>query len=298
MINWFQNKLSTERQGEVIILGEVLLWGLFPVVTVLSMKNVPTLLALAWSILFAAVFFALILSIKRGWPELKNKEAIRDILFATLILGVLYYVLYFSGLRYTSPGNASLIALTEIFFSFCFFNVWHKEFVTREHIIGAVLMVLGAVIVLYPNIHGVQIGDLLILAAAFIAPLGNYFQRRARKAVASETILFIRSSISMLAIFLLAYFTGTNFADVDLKKVIVFFVINGFILLGLSKFLWIEGIHRIGVMKANAISGFAPLVTLLFSWILLNTAPTKFQLLAFLPMILGMFMLSKNESKK
>ncbi|NTV40677.1 MAG: DMT family transporter [Candidatus Moranbacteria bacterium] len=277
---------------------ESLLWGFFPIMTVLALKNMPTLLTLAWSTLFGAFFFALIITFKKGWQQIKNPNALKDILLSTFLLGVLYYLLFFFGLRYTSPGNASLIALTETFFSFCFFNLWRKEFVTSKHIFGAILMFAGSVIVLYPNIHGFRLGDILILSAGIVAPLGNFFQRRARKSVNSETILFVRSLLSAIVIFILAYFTKTDFSSVDLKKVFVFLVINGFFLLGLSKFLWIEGIYRIGVMKANALNGLAPLVTLLFAWILLKNIPTPFQLLAFVPMFFGILLLSENPERK
>lgn len=297
MKNFF-NKLSKERQGEAIILVEALLWGLFPVVTAISLKGIPTLLALAWSTLFGAIFFALILSWRKEWLQLKNKQAIRDILFSTFLLGVVYYLFFFFGLKHTSPGNAGLIALTEIFFSFCFFNLWHKEAVTSKQIAGAILMVAGAVIVLYPNVREFQIGDILILLAGFIAPLGNYFQRRARKSVSTEAVLFIRSLLSAIAIFAVAYFVRVDFSSVDLKKVFIFLAINGFLLLGFSKFLWVEGIHRIGVMKANALNGIAPLVTLLAAWVLLGNFPTGFQLSAFVPMFFGILLLNANENKE
>ncbi len=290
-----ENKLTQERKGELIILSEGVLWSLFPVVTILSLKTVAPLLSLAWSTLFAAVFFGMVLFFKNGWGELKDKSAIKDILLATLILGVIFYLLFFSGLRYTTAGNASLIGLTEIFFSFLFFNLWHKEYFSKEHIMGAILMLAGATIVLYPNVHNLQIGDLLILSAAFIAPLGNFFQKRARKKVKSEAILFIRSSISALVIFVIAYFTKIDFTTINLDKTFVFLIINGFFLLGLSKLLWVEGIHRISVTKANALNSVTPLLTLLFAWMLLGNIPTKFQLLAFIPMFFGIILLSRNK---
>lgn len=288
-------KLSKERQGEMFIFFESILWALFPIVTILSFKNVPPLVALAWSTLFAAAFFGILLFLKNGWKELKNKEAIGDILLTTFILGIVFYVLFFTGLRYTTAGNASLIGLTEIFFSFLLFNVWHKEYFSFAHIAGAALMLIGAIIIFYPNVHGLQIGDLLILAACFIAPFGNFFQRRARKQVKSEAILFIRSIISAPVIFLLAYFSKANFAAIGFDKSFVLLIVNGFFLLGFSKILWIEGIHRISVTKANALNSLTPLLTLLFAWIILGNIPTKFQLFAFVPMFFGVMLLSKNK---
>ncbi|MFZ2188288.1 MAG: DMT family transporter [Candidatus Moraniibacteriota bacterium] len=288
-------RLERERQGEVIIFSESILWSLFPVITILSLVNISPLLSLAWSTLFAAVFFGIVLSVKNGWKELRNKAAIKDILITTFLLGIVYYGLFFTGLRYTTAGNASLIQLTEIFFSFLFFNIWRKEYFSLAHIAGAILMLAGSIIIFYPSIHGIQIGDLLILLACFISPFGNYFQRRARKQVKSETILFIRSLISAPVIFILAYLTRVNFSELDLGKSFVFLIINGFFLLGLSKILWVEGIHRISVTKASALNSVTPLLTLLFAWILLGNIPTKFQLLAFIPMIFGVILLGTNK---
>jgi drug/metabolite transporter (DMT)-like permease len=64
--------------------------------------------------------------------------------------------------------------------------------------------------------------------------------------------------------------------------------------LGLSKLLWIEGIHRISVTKASALSSMSPLLTLLFAWLLLGNVPSIFQLVSFIPMFFGVLLLSQN----
>lgn len=290
-----QKQISEERKGEFFILTEALLWSLFPVITILSFKGVSPVLSLAWTVLFSALFFGIVLCIKGGWKELGNKKALGDILLATGILGIAYYLLFFWGLKYTSAGNASIIALTEVFFSFLFFNVWRKEYFSPWYGIGAILVLVGAVIVLYPNVHEFRLGDIFILLASFIAPLGNFFQRRARKQVRSEVILFTRSLITALFMFTLAYFLKMDLASIDIKHSFLVLIFNGFFLLGLSKLLWVEGIHRINVAKANALNGITPLLTLLFAWILLGNMPTWFQLISFVPMFLGVLFLSGNE---
>jgi len=240
----------------------------------------------------AALFFAVILSIKKKWHEIRNKEALKNIFWATFFIGVLFYVLYYFGLRYTSAGNASIIALTETFFSYLLFHVWQKNYIPAQHIIGSALMVVGAFIVLYPNASHFQLGDILILGAAFIAPFGNFFQQRARKIVSSESIMFVRSLISTIVIFLLAYMSKASFSYYNFKNSFIFILINGVFMFGFSKILWIEGIHRISVTKSNALSGLSPLITLLFAWIFLRNLPTVWQLFSFIPMFLGLMLLS------
>jgi drug/metabolite transporter (DMT)-like permease len=289
-------KLSKEKEGEFFIFGQAALWALFPVITILSYNKVSPLISLAVSSMFAAVFFAVILSIKKKWHEVKNASAFKDILRATFFIGILYYLFYFLGLRYTSAGNASIIVLTEILFSYLFFNLWKKDPLPLLHIVGAVLMMVGALTVLYPNVHKFQPGDILVLIAAIFPAFGNFFARRARSKVSSETIMFVRSLISGVIIFLIAFIFGNTFSFPDFKASFILLFINGVFLLGLSKVMWIEGIHRISVVKANALGSVGPLLTLLFAWLFLRNIPTPWQLFSFIPMFLGVILLSMNKN--
>ncbi|MFA6106325.1 MAG: DMT family transporter [Patescibacteria group bacterium] len=290
--------LSREKQGETSVLFSTFLWGVFPVITVLSLGSLDPLLSLGVSTFFASIFFACFLTVKRKWRDLKNKNAFKDVLFASLLLGIGYYALYYLGLRSTSPGNAAIIALSEVFFSFILFHLWHKHYIPKTHIYGALLTLTGAVIILFPNFKEFQSGDFLILAAAFIAPLGNYFQQRARKSVSAEAILFVRTMIGFPIIFLLAYFFHSDFSGPDIKKVMPWLILNGFVILSLSKIFWIEGIHRMSVTKATALGAIAPLITLFFAWLILNESPTNFQLLSVIPMCAGVALLGIKGKQK
>lgn len=288
-------KISRERKGELFIFTQASLWALFPVLTILSYSKISPLISLGISTIFATIFFTIMLSIKKKWHEIKNTSAIKDILWATIFIGILYYLLIFIGLLYTSAGNASIIALTEVFFSYLFFNVWKKDPLPLHHMAGAVLMIAGAIIVLYPNLHEFRLGDILIVIAAAFPPFGNFFAREARKKVSSETIMFIRSLISVVVVLLLALIFKNNFSFQSIKDSILLLVINGIFLMGFSKILWLEGIHRISIVKANALGSISPLLTLLYAWIFLRDIPTFWQLFSFIPMFFGIILLGTNK---
>jgi len=285
-------RLNQQRQGELFIVSESILWALFPIVTIFSYNSLSPLFSLAGSTTFSIFLFALVVGFKKKWAELKNWNAFKDVLWATLIIGVGYYVLFFFSLKYTSAGNASIISLTaEIFFSFIFFHLWHKDYIPKSHIIGTILMATAAIIVLFPNTTALNKGDLLVLLAAFIAPFGNFFQQRARKKISSETIMFSRSIISAIIILGLAMTIDNPIKLIGIKTSFLFLVINGFLLLGLSKILWIEGIHRISVTKSTALNAIAPILTIIFAWLLLAQLPTGWQLLSIIPMFGGIILL-------
>ncbi len=292
-------KLSKEREGEFFVFTQAILWGIFPVITILSFSKISPLMSFAGSAFFASIFFAIVLSVRHQWHQFLDRSARKDILLAVFIMGFLCYILTFIGLRYTTAGNASLISLTEVFFTFLFFNLLRREYISIGHIFGVVLVVLGAAIVLLPNITEFRMGDILILLTAVIAPIGNFFQRKARTKVSSEVIMFARSILVIPFIILLAFLLDPHLPSFgDFRGSLVFFVVNGFILLGLSKVFWIEGIHRISVTKADAFNSISPLLTIFFAWLILKNAPTIWQLSSFVPLFVGTLLLTKNANKK
>ncbi|MBI2599509.1 DMT family transporter [Candidatus Daviesbacteria bacterium] len=283
--------LNKERQGETFIFAGAVLWGLFPVITVLSYNQLSPLLSLGGSTLFSSIFFALLLSLKKQWHQIKNLSALKYILLVTLFSGILYYLFYFFALRYANAGNVSIIALTEIFFSYLLFHFFKKDPLPIWHISGAILMIIGAIIVIYPNIKEFRGGEVLMLMGATIAPFGNFFQQKARKMVSSEMIMFIRSLLTTMFVLLTAFVLKNSFSVPNLRDSLTFLIINGVFLLGFSKIMWIEGIHRISVTKSNALSSISPLLTLFFAWILLQHPPTFWQLFSFIPMFFGVIFL-------
>ena len=285
-------KLSSQRQGELYLIAGIFLWSIFPIFVQLSYSAVSPFTSLAVSSLFSALFFGIILTIRRRWTELFNIQALIYSLYSTFIVGILYYLLYFLSLRYSSAGNVSILALSEVFFSFLLFHVWQKELIPKLHIYGAFLILLGAVIVLIPSMTMFNIGDVLILIGAAIVPFGNFFVQKARRVVHTETIMFIRGIVGSCVIFLFSFFLHAASPLPQIIHSLPFLIANGVFILGLSTMLWVEGIHRIPVTKANALSSLGPLITLLFVWIIFGTSPTSWQLLSFIPMFIGVILIS------
>ncbi|OGG79945.1 hypothetical protein A3A39_00995 [Candidatus Kaiserbacteria bacterium RIFCSPLOWO2_01_FULL_54_13] len=286
------DRLSEQRKGEWYVLSHSALWGLFPIFTVLSYATMPSLSSYAWSSLFALLFFGIFVAFRRKSSELFSLQLWKYILPAVLFIGVLYYGLFFVGLTYTTPGNAAIIAMFEIFTSFVLFHLIRREHISYTHILGSGLMVIGAIIILGRNFSGINVGDVLILAATICAPIGNLYQQRARKIASSEAIMLLRTLATIPIVFAVAYLMNMHISLEDPGASLLFVVINGILLLGLAKLLWIEAIHRISVMKAIALSSLTPFLTLLFAWIILNQVPTVWQILSLVPFVLGVLLLT------
>jgi drug/metabolite transporter (DMT)-like permease len=289
-------QISETRKGDLAIFGEAIIWALFPIITILSYANIAPIASLAWSSVFLVVFFGFIIAARGKIGEIFIPGVWKFIPLITIFISILYYSLYYIGLKYTTAGDASIIALMELFFSYLFFNVWKKELLSARHTFGAMLMILGAVIILYPKqglvFHG---GDFLVLLATACAPIGNFYQQKLRKLVSSETIVFLRSLGAIPVFFILAAILKVNAPLAAIQKSFWFLALNGILILGISKLLWMEGIHRISVTKANALSSIAPLFTLIFAYFILHQAPTIWQLTAFIPLAGGLILLTENK---
>jgi drug/metabolite transporter (DMT)-like permease len=288
-------QISETRKGELAMLGESLISGLFPIISLLSFESIPPLFSLGGSWVFTSIFFLFIVALRNRWEELIKIDVLKDIIWVVLFIGVFYYGLFFFGLQFTSAGNAGIILQMELFFTFLFFNIWKKEALTKEHLFGAGLMLAGTLIIFLPQIINLNFnkGDLIILASTAFPPVGNYFQRKLKKKVSGESIIFLRTVLSLPFIFLLAFVLKTQSVDILNTKTILFLLLNGILILGVTKILWLEAIIRISVTKANALGSIKPLITLIMSFIILKQVASNWQLFSIIPMLLGVYLLTK-----
>lgn len=289
---------SRERIGEFYIFFEALLWGLFPVFTVLSLFTLGPFMSLALTTFFAWLFFLGMVTYKNKWHELKNTSALKDVLITVVLLGVLFYVFFFWGLTFTTTGDASLIALMEIFFTFLIFNVFRGEHTSVYQILGATLMIVGGAVIVLPEVvnrFSFNTGHILIVCAVIVAPVGNFFQRRARETMSSEVMLFVRTLCTIPFLLILAYVFGESLTLPPIDTSFIYIVLSGVFLLGLSKIFWVESIHRLPMTKAIALASLSPLFTMVFSIFFLKQYPTVFQLIAFVPLFLGVILLTRKK---
>lgn len=284
--------LTESKKGELYVLSADLLWSLFPIVSIFSLETLSPLMAAALSTLLAVPFFAAVVTYKKGWHQFRQRSALLYILASALLIGVLFYGLVFVGFRLTTAGNSSIMLLMEVFFTMLILHLWGKEKLKRNDLFGGMLVVFGALIILFPGTLQVNRGDLIILLATAAAPVGNYFSQRARKLVSSEFILFIRSTICGLFLLCLALLLGPSAHGSEIVQALPFLLINGIFLLGLTKIFWTEAIHRISITKAQSLSAIAPAFTLFFAYIFLNETPTLWQIMGFIPIFLGVQLLS------
>ena len=290
-----QFSLSKIRQGEALILSGSMLMGFFPILVVLTYAHIGPIASLAYATVFALLFFVVVMTFRKKWSDLWNGAGVLAALQSGLLLGVLLFPFLYIGLSMTSPGNASLLLQADVLFSFLFFHIWKKDAVTPRVVTGALCAVAGVLLILFQNTAELNLGDAFIVLAAACAPVGNYFSKKAREHISSESILFVRNLIALPCLFLLAALFSQIPSWTAVQPLIPLIALIGIVMLGIHKIMWIEGIHRIPVAKAVSLSSVTPLVTLLFSWVILHQQPTVVQLVSFFPLAAGVYLLTSES---
>ncbi len=288
--------MQEERKGEIYMLLLSLLESWFPIFSLFSIALIGAMFSFAFSVSIATIIFLSLVIYQKKLSELFRKDARKDLLLTTFFINLLF-VLAFTGLQYTTAGNMAVIIFMQLFFAYLYFNVFGDHKLSMTHTIGAVIMAVGAFLMLIPDDLSLNKGDLIIFIAAALAPFANLYQKRARTYVSSETILAFRNIVALPVLFGIAFMTEPFPSQENLINALPYILAIGFLVLGLSKVLYIEALHRISITKVSAMLALIPLFTLIFAYFTLHEVPNLRQILGIIPILLGGYLITKPESK-
>lgn len=292
--NWRTKSMTKQREGEIIMFFTSFLESLFPIVSIFSIKLIGSLFSYAFVVLIATLIFMSILFFRKKLFTLKNREAQKDLLWTSFYIATLF-LLIFIALRYTTAGDVAVILFLQLLFSYLYFNLFGSEKIEPIHALGAFIMGVGAVILLWPQSFSFNIGNLLALIASAIGPIANFYQKRAREIVSSVTILAYRNLVSLPFLFLIAYAFESVPTKENLIHASAFLLFNGIFIYVIAKILWIEALRRISITKMSALLAFVPVFTLIFSHFFLNEILGLKQFLCCATIIGGSFLLMREH---
>ena len=142
--------MTKEREGEFLMLGLAVIESWFPILSIVAMSYIGALHTYTYSLIIALVFFIALMAKRDRFKELKNRAAYKDLLMTSFWITLLF-TLVFIGMQYTTAGNMAVIIFLQLLFSYLYFNILGKEKMDRLHLIGAIIMGVGALIILIPD---------------------------------------------------------------------------------------------------------------------------------------------------
>ncbi len=274
------------------MLGLSLLESWFPILSIVAMSYVGALHTYMYSLIIAFFFYMAIMYKRDRFQELNNKDAYPDLLLTTFLLTTIF-TLIFIGMRYTTAGNMAVIVFLQVLFSYLYFNVLGKEKMDSIHLIGAVIMTIGALIILVPSDLNFNKGDLLILLASAIAPFVNLYQKRAREYCSAETILGFRTVVGFPFVAALAYFLEPAVSYDNFMSALPYLFLIATGIYVAAKIMWIEALNRISITKLSAMLALMPVFTLFFAYVYLGEIPEFRQMMGIFPVLIGGYLVTK-----
>lgn len=284
--------MNAKQKGEFYSLSTALLESVFPIITVFILTAIQPIFTYALSIMIASIVFVIMIIYQKTWSEFLVKEAWVDMLWLSFYITALF-LLIMIGLQYTTAGNMSVIISLQLFFSYLYFNVFGSEKMTTLHSFGALLMGIGAIIVLFPEDFSLNKGDALVFLAAVIAPLVSKYQKQARVFVSAKTILAFRNIVALPFVLAVAFYIESVPTTEDISNVGIYILLNGILIFVFSKILFVEALNLIPITKFLALLSFVPIFTLIFAYFILGEKGTLSQFLGVIPIVLGSYFITK-----
>lgn len=131
------------------------------------------------------------------------------LLILGIFSGVLGPGLWFTGLSFTTAVNASFFGKSELLFILLISSLFIGERLTKAHILAACSIVAGLTIISLRGLTELprpELGDLLIVLAAFSFALGNSIYSKYLHHVPSHIALFSRSLTAVTAFLMISPF--------------------------------------------------------------------------------------------
>lgn len=288
---------AQERRLGLILAFGTLIWtgtynalakGLTPFLSPITLL----ILSEALTAMFIVMTFGLV-PLLREFMKM-DKRSIRICILYGLLNSAIAPLFWFTGLKYTSAINASILSSADIVCILIASQLLLGERMTRMQGWGLCTIITGLIIV---NIAGVDasfnvhLGDFLILAGSFASGAGAVLYKKYLSHVMPELAIAIRNVAAVVTVSVIALFLHLSIvaevAAFPLHKVLLLLAFTFF-----SRYLnlafFYEALDRLPVTTFSLIQIANPLSGLVFAYLLLGETIHSYQILGCAFIIVGL----------
>ena len=297
--------MKKESAGTVLAIFTAIISGFAIIANKIFIVNLdPTIFTSIRALIIGIIFFVIgSFQYKFDYKKFKKVNWGYLILIG-LIGGGLAFLLFFSGLKFTTSGRAAFIQKTLPLYVTILAVLFLKEKVTKKQSLALLIMIIGLWILMYSQItpsilwENPSYGDMLILLATILWAIENVIAKRVMIEGESNFIvtfsrMFIGGIFLLLSIPLLGKIDLLFTLSISQVTNIT---ISTIILLGYVLF-WYWSLKFINVSKAATILLLAPVVTLILGIAMLNEPVSIIQLLGSVIILVGAYFVTKIKSE-
>ena len=226
---------------------------------------------------------------KKDWPI---------ILAITLSGAIIAPILFFTGLKQTTASDTAILSNAETVFTVLFALIFFRERLKPAGYL-AVLLVLVGMIIVTTNLQFTNFlldikkeGNLLIISSMIFWALDNNFSKIITHRIDISKIVQLKGAIGGIIVLIFALLTGSSI-NISLVQIPNLLLV-GLIGFGVSLYLFLHSLKRIGTVKTILIYTTGPVFGLSFAAIFLHEVIGTYQIVAIGLMLLGIYFITKD----
>jgi len=297
--------MDKEKLGTMLALLAAVISGFaIPVNKIFVVDLDPTVFTAVRAIIIGVVF--LVLSVLNSRFSLRNMKQMdwKYLLSIAFIGGSFAFLLFFTGLKFTTGGRAAFLHKTLPLYAAIFAFVFLREKIPRRQIYALIIMLVGTLMLFSAQINpsglwiNPQLGDALVLGATVLWALENVISRK----------VMLRGGSNFFVSFARMFFGGVilfGFAALIGRFDVLFSLsaqqwgnifISALILFGYVLF-WYWSIRHINVSKASSLLLLAPVVSLVAGVLWLREPAPNLQLIGSALILVGAYFVAGIKSR-
>ena len=220
-----------------------------------------------------------------------------------IIGGAFAFLLFFSGLKLTTGGNAAFLHKTMPLYIAVLAFIFLKEKITGNHIFAMFLMIIGTLsiymAVIEPSILWLDpsLGNLLVIGATLFWAIETIIAKKVMKDGESNFVVsFARMFIGAIVLFSFIAVTGSIESLLSITQQQILNLSISTAILFAYVFCWYYSIKLISVSKASTLLLLAPVVSMILCTIILGEPITALQLFGSALILAGSYIVIKIRS--
>lgn len=228
--------------------------------------------------------------LRRDWPL---------ILAITSLGSIVAPVLFFTGLEQTTASDTAILSNSETIFTVIFALIFFKEKLRSRGYLAVILVITGMVVVT-TNLQFTDLlsdikkeGNLLIILSMVAWALDNNISKIAAQHVDIPRLVQLKGFIGggVLLVFALAIKMTVGITPAEIPNLLLVGIV-GF---GLSLYLFLNSLKRIGTVKTMLIYSTGTIFGILFASTFLHEKIGWYQLVAIAFMLTGIYIATKES---
>ena len=198
--------------------------------------------------------------------------------------------LNYAAVAFIDPGTATLLGKTSVIFGLGFGIFWLKDRLNRVQALGALLAVLGVVVVTFQPGDYLRVGALMVIASAFLYALHAALVKRHSGHL--QLVEFFLFRLLATTGFLFVLSAGGGYLTWPDGRTWVVLIVVGTVDVVVSRALYYISLRRLSISQHSIILTLSPVAAIAWSLLLFGVSPTGQQLVGGLIVLSGVLMVT------